>query len=210
MTLRGHNQYAKTAIERALDLAVLQRELVDGTRGMSGVELTSPDASARRLSRNLSEPIEPSNRKVRGERSRCHRRTRSAADHVNLCLELQGAAAGDRHLNAGGERSARPPDARLFDPEREQPSSGEHVSARRTSAALASDEGEDLSGLDVSEGKALVLHRPVRSRDLDAAAPGSGDGQVDPTTEVKSWPIVDGAALDRLERASRQLEQGCQ
>jgi hypothetical protein len=50
MTLRGHNQYAKTAIERALDLAVLQRELVDGTRGMSGVELTSPDASARRLS----------------------------------------------------------------------------------------------------------------------------------------------------------------
>ena len=145
---------------------------------------------------------------------------RSAADHVNLCLELQGAAAGDRHLNAGGERSARPPDARLFDTEREQPSSGEHVSARRTSAALASDEGEDLSGLDVSEGKAfdgveicvvgLVLHRPVRSRDLDAAAPGSGDGQVDPTTEVKSWARVDGASLNRLERASRQLEQGCQ
>ena len=102
-----------------------------------------------------SEPIEPSNRKVGGERSRCYRRSRSAADHVNLCLELQGAAAGDRHLNAGSERSARPPDARLFDTEREQPSSGEHVSARSTSAALASDEGEDLSGLDVSEGKAF-------------------------------------------------------
>ena len=104
---------------------------------------------------------------------------------MNLCLELQGAAAGDRHLNAGGERSARPPVACLFDTEREQPSSGEHVSARRTSAALASDECEDLSGLDVSEGGAfddvevcvvgLLLHRPVRSRDLDAAAPGSGD-----------------------------------
>ena len=31
------------AIERALDLAVFQRELVDGTRAMLGVEITSPD-----------------------------------------------------------------------------------------------------------------------------------------------------------------------
>ena len=31
------------AIERALDLAVFQRELVDGTRAMLGIELTSPD-----------------------------------------------------------------------------------------------------------------------------------------------------------------------
>jgi hypothetical protein len=31
------------AIERALDLAVFQRELVDGTRAMLGVELASPD-----------------------------------------------------------------------------------------------------------------------------------------------------------------------
>ena len=46
-SLRGQNRYAKTAIERALDLAVLQRELVDGTRGMLGVDLTSPDASAK-------------------------------------------------------------------------------------------------------------------------------------------------------------------
>ena len=34
---------ATEAIERALDLAVFQRELVDGTRAMSGIELTSPD-----------------------------------------------------------------------------------------------------------------------------------------------------------------------
>ena len=31
------------AIERALDLAVFQRELVDGTRAMLGVEIASPD-----------------------------------------------------------------------------------------------------------------------------------------------------------------------
>jgi hypothetical protein len=34
---------ATEAIERALDLAVFQRELVDGTRAMLGVEITSPD-----------------------------------------------------------------------------------------------------------------------------------------------------------------------
>jgi hypothetical protein len=34
---------ATEAIERALDLAVFQRELVDGTRAMLGVHLTSPD-----------------------------------------------------------------------------------------------------------------------------------------------------------------------
>ena len=32
------------AIERALDLAVFQRELVDGTRAMLGIEITPPDA----------------------------------------------------------------------------------------------------------------------------------------------------------------------
>ena len=31
------------AIERALDLAVFQRELVDGTRAMLGIQITSPD-----------------------------------------------------------------------------------------------------------------------------------------------------------------------
>jgi hypothetical protein len=31
------------AIERALDLVVFQRELVDGTRAMRGVVITSPD-----------------------------------------------------------------------------------------------------------------------------------------------------------------------
>jgi hypothetical protein len=35
---------ATETIERALDLAVLQRELVDGTQAMLGVEITSPDA----------------------------------------------------------------------------------------------------------------------------------------------------------------------
>ena len=35
---------ATEAIERALDLAVFQRELVDGTRAMLGVEISSPDA----------------------------------------------------------------------------------------------------------------------------------------------------------------------
>ena len=34
---------ATEAIERALDLAVFQRELVDGTRAMLGVEIKSPD-----------------------------------------------------------------------------------------------------------------------------------------------------------------------
>ena len=34
---------ATEAIERALDLAVFQRELVDGTRAMLGVDLASPD-----------------------------------------------------------------------------------------------------------------------------------------------------------------------
>ena len=33
---------ATEAIERALDLAVFQRELVDGTRAMLGVEIASP------------------------------------------------------------------------------------------------------------------------------------------------------------------------
>ena len=32
------------AIVRALDLAVFQRELVDGTRAMLGIQITSPDA----------------------------------------------------------------------------------------------------------------------------------------------------------------------
>jgi hypothetical protein len=34
---------ATETIERALDLAVFQRELIDGTRAMLGVEITSPD-----------------------------------------------------------------------------------------------------------------------------------------------------------------------
>jgi len=34
---------ATEAIERALDLAVFQRELVDGTRAMLGVDIGSPD-----------------------------------------------------------------------------------------------------------------------------------------------------------------------
>ena len=34
---------ATEAIERALDLAVFQRALVDGTRAMLGVEITPPD-----------------------------------------------------------------------------------------------------------------------------------------------------------------------
>ena len=34
---------ATEAIERALDLAVFQRELVDGTQAMLGVEIASPD-----------------------------------------------------------------------------------------------------------------------------------------------------------------------
>jgi hypothetical protein len=34
---------ATEAIERALDLAVFQRELVDGTRAMLGIDIASPD-----------------------------------------------------------------------------------------------------------------------------------------------------------------------
>lgn len=34
---------ATETIERALDLAVFQRELIDGTRRMLGVEISSPD-----------------------------------------------------------------------------------------------------------------------------------------------------------------------
>lgn len=35
---------ATETIERALDLVVLQRELIDGTRAMLGIEIASPDA----------------------------------------------------------------------------------------------------------------------------------------------------------------------
>ena len=35
---------ATETIERALDLVVSQRELVDGTRAMLGIEITPPDA----------------------------------------------------------------------------------------------------------------------------------------------------------------------
>ena len=35
---------ATETIEWALDLAVFQRELVDGTRAMLGIQITSPDA----------------------------------------------------------------------------------------------------------------------------------------------------------------------
>ena len=35
---------ATETIERALELVVFQRELVDGTRAMLGIEITSPDA----------------------------------------------------------------------------------------------------------------------------------------------------------------------
>ena len=35
---------ATETIERALDLVVFQRELVDGTRAMRGIEIVSPDA----------------------------------------------------------------------------------------------------------------------------------------------------------------------
>jgi hypothetical protein len=34
---------ATETIERALDLVVFQRELIDGTRSMHGVQITSPD-----------------------------------------------------------------------------------------------------------------------------------------------------------------------
>jgi len=34
---------ATEAIEKALDLAVFQRQLVDGTRAMLGVEIAPPD-----------------------------------------------------------------------------------------------------------------------------------------------------------------------
>jgi hypothetical protein len=35
---------ATETIERALDLAVFQCELVDGTRAMRGIDITAPDA----------------------------------------------------------------------------------------------------------------------------------------------------------------------
>ena len=35
---------ATETIERALDLAVFQRELVDGTRAMLGIDIVPPDA----------------------------------------------------------------------------------------------------------------------------------------------------------------------
>ena len=37
---------ATETIERALDLVVFQRQLIDGTRAMLGIEITSPDAEA--------------------------------------------------------------------------------------------------------------------------------------------------------------------
>jgi len=35
---------ATETIERALDMVVFQRRLIDGTRAMLGIEITSPDA----------------------------------------------------------------------------------------------------------------------------------------------------------------------
>ncbi|HVH28117.1 MAG TPA: hypothetical protein VM818_15220 [Vicinamibacterales bacterium] len=35
---------ATETIERALDLAVFQRELIDGTQAMLGIDIASPDA----------------------------------------------------------------------------------------------------------------------------------------------------------------------
>jgi hypothetical protein len=35
---------ATETIERALDLVVFQRELIEGTRAMQGIEIASPDA----------------------------------------------------------------------------------------------------------------------------------------------------------------------
>ena len=35
---------ATETIERALDLVVVQRKLIDGTRAMQGIEIASPDA----------------------------------------------------------------------------------------------------------------------------------------------------------------------
>jgi len=35
---------ATETIERALELVVFQRELIDGTRAMLGIEITAPDA----------------------------------------------------------------------------------------------------------------------------------------------------------------------
>jgi len=35
---------ATETIERALDFVVFQRELIDGTRAMLGIEIASPDA----------------------------------------------------------------------------------------------------------------------------------------------------------------------
>ena len=35
---------ATETIERALDLVVFRRELIDGTRAMLGIEIASPDA----------------------------------------------------------------------------------------------------------------------------------------------------------------------
>lgn len=43
-TLRLGAATATEAIERALALAVFQRELVDGTRAMLGIEITAPDS----------------------------------------------------------------------------------------------------------------------------------------------------------------------
>jgi hypothetical protein len=34
---------ATETIERALDLVVFQRDLIDGTRSMQGIQITSPD-----------------------------------------------------------------------------------------------------------------------------------------------------------------------
>lgn len=34
---------ATETIERALDLVIFQRELIDGTRSMQGIQITSPD-----------------------------------------------------------------------------------------------------------------------------------------------------------------------
>jgi hypothetical protein len=44
---------AREAIEQTLDLVILQRELIDGTRAMLGVEIAPPDAWRRDVAPDL-------------------------------------------------------------------------------------------------------------------------------------------------------------
>ena len=115
--LYGRPEWA-TALNARSNSRCSERELVGGARGMWTCSLPATRQREDRAEIS-SEPIEASTRKVRGERSRCHRR-RAPLRHVDLAssfraplpvtgTEAGGSAAPGRWTCASSTRSENNP-----------------------------------------------------------------------------------------------------